>query len=94
MNNIKKWASIQSIIIITTIFLIFVYIGMDLIKINPEIKSDLKDVKLDVVKLSLFLDKKVPEIDSTLKLQAEQISEQSLDIENLNKKVKNLAGKE
>jgi len=87
MNNRKKWTSIQSITIITIILLIFVYIGFDLVKFKPQIKEDLKKIKKEYVEL---LDERIPEIDSILEVQTKQISSQSLDINNLRNKVKNL----
>lgn len=90
MNNKKKWTSPQSLIILVIVLLIFVYIGVDMTKVKPSIKSDLKEVKKEYVELSSFLDRKIPEIDSTLRIQAEQISSQSDDINALNKKVSGL----
>jgi len=90
MENRKKWSSPQSLIIMAIVLLIFVYIGIDLGQTKPQIKQDLKEVKQEYVELSNFLDKKVPEIDSTLKVQAEQISSQGKDINFLNEKVKDL----
>lgn len=90
MEKRKKWLSSQSLIIMAIILLIFAYIGIDMMQIKPQIKKDLNEVKQEYVELSNFLDKKVPEIDSTLRIQAEQISSQGNDINFLNEKVKNL----
>lgn len=90
MDTKKKWTSPQSLLILAIVLLIFVYIGIDMAKVKPSIKSDLKEVKKEYVELSSFLDQKIPEIDSTLRIQAEQISTQSEDINALNEKVSGL----
>lgn len=90
MATRKNWASSQSLIIMAVILLIFVYIGIDMGQTKPRIKNDLKEVKKEYVELSTFLDKKVPEIDSTLRIQAKQISSQGEDINFLNDKLKDL----
>lgn len=90
MEKKKKWTSPQSLIIIAIVLLIFTYIGIDLGQTKPQIRKNLKEVKQEYVELSNFLDKKVPEIDSTLKIQAKQISNQGKDINFLNDRVKNL----
>ena len=94
MEAKRKWVSPQAIIIIAIILLIFIYIGIDMAKIKPGIRSDLNEVRMEYVVLSDFLDDKIPEIDSTLKLQAEQILDQGSDINSLSEKVKSLAEKE
>jgi len=86
----KKWKSPQSIIIMSIILLLFLYIGIDVIKTKPEIKNDIREVKKEYLELSGFLDKKIPEIDSTLRIQSLQISKQSEDINSLNSKVKTI----
>jgi predicted PurR-regulated permease PerM len=90
MDIKKKWTSPQSLIILAIVLLIFVYIGVDMAKVKPSIKSDLNEVKQEYVELSDFLDQKIPEIETTLKTQAEQISSQSKDINALNEKVSEL----
>lgn len=90
MDTKKKWTSPQSLLILAIVLLIFVYIGIDMTKVKPSIKTDLKEVKKEYVELSTFLDRKIPEIDSTLRIQAEQISSQSEDINALNEKVSGL----
>jgi len=94
MDNKKKWTSPQSIIIMAIVLLIFVYIGFDMTKTKPAIQADIKEIKSEYVELSQFLDKKIPEFDSTLRVQAEQISNQGKDINSLNEKVSELAPSE
>jgi alpha-D-ribose 1-methylphosphonate 5-triphosphate synthase subunit PhnL len=91
MDNKKKWTSPQSIIIMAIVLLIFVYIGIDMVRTKPAIQTDLKEMKVEYVELSQFLDKKIPEIDSTLKIQADQILNQGKDINSLNERVKDLS---
>jgi len=85
-----KWKSPQAIIILAIVILLFLYIGIDIAKTRPAIKKDLREVKSEYVNLSEFLDKKIPEIDSTLRTQADQISKQSEDINSLNSKFRGL----
>jgi len=90
----QKWYSPQSIIVIALILLIFIYIGVDVTKTKPRIQSDIDSVKVQYKELSTFLDAKIPEIDSTLKIQAGQISTQRDDINELSKKLKELSKEE
>jgi cob(I)alamin adenosyltransferase len=87
----KKWKSPQAIIIMAIVILLFLYIGIDIAKTKPAIRNDLQEIKKEYVDLSKFLDKKMPEIDSTLRIQADQISKQSEDISTLNSKFQDLA---
>lgn len=89
----KKWKSPQAIIVMSLIFLIFLYIGIDLAKVKPKIRKDFKEVKREYTELSGFLDRKIPEIDSTLRIQATQITRQGEGIDSLNSKVKLLTNK-
>lgn len=91
MDNKKKWTSPQSLIIMVIVLLIFAYIGYDLAKTKPSIKADIKEIKGEYVELSHFLDEKIPEIDSTLRIQADQISNQGKNINSLNERVSDLA---
>jgi len=76
----KKWSTPQAIIVMIIIFIIFAYIGVDAFRTKPQIKRDLIEVKGQYVELSDFLDSKVPEIDSTFKEHAQQISDQKEQI--------------
>jgi len=91
--EINKWKSPQAIIVIILIFFIFLYIAIDMAKVKPKINRDIKEVKKDYIELSGYLDKKLPEIDSVLKMQAFQISRQGEEIDSLNTKVKFLTNK-
>lgn len=76
----KKWYSTQAIIVMTIIFTIFVYIGIDAFLTKPQMKHDISAVKTQYIELSDFLDRKVPEIDSTFKEHAQQINAQKTQI--------------
>jgi len=79
----KKWKNPQAYIIVTIILLIFVYIGIDAFKTKPQIQKNLTEVQGQYVDLSNFLDKKIPQIDSTFKEQAKQINEQKIQMTEL-----------
>ena len=83
MDNKKKWGNPQAFLIIAIIFVLFLYMGIDSFKTNPEIRIQVDSVKTEYKQLSKFLDHKIPEIDSTLKTQANQITTQTKDIEGL-----------
>jgi len=91
--EINKWKSPQAIIVIILIFFIFLYIAIDMAKVKPKINRDIREVRKDYIELSGYLDKKLPEIDSVLKMQAFQISRQGEEIDSLNTKVKFLTNK-
>jgi len=94
MAQKKKWTSLQSLIVIALILTIFSYIAIDLTKTKPQIKSGLDEVKTEYFELSGYLDTKIPEIDSAIKIQAKQLSEQGVEIDALNKTVKNITSTE
>jgi len=50
---------------------------------KPELKKEMSDVKIQYKELSTFLDKKIPEIDSTFRLQSTQIVETKEEMVNL-----------
>ena len=77
--------------VMVIIILIFAYIGIDIAKTEPSIKSDIENVKKSYDTLSNFLSIKLPQIDSTLKIQADQISRQETDIRDLNVKIRKIS---
>lgn len=79
----NKWRNHQALIILAIIVVLLFYIGIDSFKTNPAIKHQVDSVKIEYKGLSKFLDKKIPEIDSTLKKQAIQINKQTTEIEGL-----------
>ncbi|NMC60446.1 MAG: hypothetical protein GYA51_13835 [Candidatus Methanofastidiosa archaeon] len=87
----KKWKSAQAYIIVAIILTIFVYIGVDAFSTKPQIRKDLSDVKGQYKELSNFLEIKIPEIDSTFKLQADQIKEQKTQMSELEQTIDKLS---
>ncbi len=83
MEKKAKWSSPQSLIIAIIIVLILAYMAVDAFKTKPYIKQEVENVKVQYKELSIFLDKKIPEIDSTLKDQGGKIINQTQDIEEL-----------
>jgi len=83
MEKKAKWSSPQSLIIAIIIVLIMAYMAVDAFKTKPYIKQEVESVKIQYKELSVYLDKKIPEIDSTLKDQGGKIIDQTKDIEDL-----------
>jgi len=83
MEKKAKWSSPQSLIIAIIIVLIMAYMAVDAFKTKPYIKQEVENVKIQYKELSVYLDKKIPEIDSTLKDQGGKIIDQTKDIEDL-----------
>jgi hypothetical protein len=83
MEKKAKWTSPQSLIIALIVVLIMAYIGIDAFKTKPYIKQEVEMVKIQYDSLSKYLNKKLPEIDSTLKEHGNKIIEQTTDIEGL-----------
>jgi hypothetical protein len=91
MEKKAKWASPQSLIIILIVLLIMTYIGIDAFKTKPYIKQEVELVKMQYDSLSQYLNKKLPEIDSTLKEHGNKIIQQTTDIEGLKTDLNKLA---
>lgn len=83
MEKKSNWFSPQSIIILSIIILILFYIAVDAFKTKPYIKEEVNNVKIQYKELSVYLDEKIPEIDSALKIQEDKIVRQGKDIEVL-----------
>jgi len=79
----KKWKNPQSIIVIAIIAIIFCYIFVDLFLNKPQMNNDIKELKSQYNELSIFLDKKIPEIDSTFSIQSKQLQEQKQQMDSL-----------
>jgi hypothetical protein len=86
----KTWASSQVAIVIIIILLIISYIFVDLFITKPELKKEMTDVKIQYNELSTFLDKKIPEIDSTFRLQSTQIDATKKEMVTLKETFKEL----
>jgi hypothetical protein len=89
MEN-KKWGSTQTFIVIAAILIIFSYIVVDVFLTKPKIVNELTEVKTQYKELSTFLDKKIPEIDSTFKEHAFQIKQQKDQMDVLEETFKDL----
>ena len=83
MEKKAKWSSPQSLIIALIVVLILAYIAVDAFKTKPYIKQEVEMVKMQYDSLSNYLNEKLPEIDSTLKVHSNKILQQSSDIEGL-----------
>ena len=79
----KKWKNPQSFIIALLIAVIFAYMLIDTFISKPQLKKDITEVKMQYSQLSSFLEQKIPEIDSTFVLQAQQIKEQKEQMDTL-----------
>jgi len=91
MEKKAKWISLQSLTIILIVVLIMAYISVDAFKTKPYIKQEVELVKIQYDSLSKYLNKKLPEIDSTLKEHSTKIIEQTTDIEGLKISIDKLA---
>jgi hypothetical protein len=90
MEKKAKWSSPQSLIIAIIIVLIMTYMAIDAFKTKPYIKQEVENVKIQYKELSIYLDQKIPEIDSTLKDQGGKIIDQTKDIEELKTSINNI----
>lgn len=79
----KKWNNSQSVIVISIIVVIFLYILFDAFMNKPHMRKDINDIKMEYTELSKFLDEKIPEIDSTFKDHAIQLQEQKEQMDTL-----------
>lgn len=91
MEKKAKWTSPQSLIISIIVVLIMAYIAIDAFKTKPYIKQEVEMVKMQYDSLSKYLNQKLPEIDSTLKVHGNKIIEQTTDIEGLKTSIDKLA---
>ena len=71
-------------LIITFVLLLIVYTGWDAFKIRPEFKQKIDTVSVEFHELKLYLDAKLPEIDSVLVLHTEQLEEQNVQLDRIN----------
>jgi len=93
MEKKARWSSPQSIIIIAIIVLVMTYIAVDAFKTKPYIKQEVENVKVQYKELSNYLDQKIPEIDSALKIQEVKIVQQGEDIQDLKSSIVDLGKK-
>ena len=86
----NKWNSIQSVIVSVLILLIFSYIVIDMFLTKPRLEKEVNEVKNQYVELSSFLDKKIPQIDSTFKNHAFQIKREKEEMDTLKTQFNNI----
>jgi len=61
------------------------YISIDAFVIKPQFNKVVKSVVYDFDSLSIFLTNKLPQIDSALYIHTNQIADQNIQLEELNK---------
>ena len=84
-----NWKSPQSIIITVLILIIFSYMIVDAAFSKPRLEKEVKEVKNKYIELSTYLDKKIPEIDSTFKIHASEIKQQKAEMDTLKSELTN-----
>ena len=84
MKKHKKFNFIGTLII-SFVILLIVYTGWDAFKVRPQIKEKVDTVSVEFKELKIYLDAKLPEIDSVLILHTDQIQEQNLQLSEINK---------
>jgi hypothetical protein len=84
METNKSWKSFQSILIISIIVLIFIYIGYDAMIFRPSVNNEIISIKSNYEKLVRY---KIPEIDSTLKNHTITLEDQTTQLKKLNKDI-------
>ena len=87
MKTDKSWKSLQSMLLIAIIVLIFTYIGYDAFSFRPRISSEITSIKEDYDNLIKY---KLPKIDSTLQ---DHIKTLQLQTDTLNKLNQNIPKK-
>ena len=85
MKTDKSWKSLQSILLMIIILLIFSYIGYDAFSFKPKIVNDITTIKADYDNL---IKNKIPEIDSTLKINTSALKNHIDVLSKLNKDIK------
>jgi len=83
----KSWTSIQSIIIILLISLIFGYMAYDSIIYRPKVNVEIKKLRGKYEELHTYMNIKFPEIDSTLKAHTIDLKKQAEQLDSLNKEI-------
>ena len=88
MKNKTNWSSLQSILTICIIVLIFIYISYDAFTFRPKISKDVEKLKVEYKELNTYVNSKFPEIDSTLKIHTLKLQEQRSELNKLNEEIK------
>jgi cbb3-type cytochrome oxidase subunit 3 len=74
-TNKKGYRKISSMCIITIVFIIFGYIGYDLFVFGPRYRHRVDNVKEELDDLKVYLNSKIPEIDSAINVSNKQYKE-------------------
>ena len=80
----QKKFSFTGTLVILVAMLLLVYTGWDAFKVRPEINQRVDTVASEFHQLKIYLDDKLPEIDSVLVLHTDQIKEQNIQLDELN----------
>jgi len=83
MEKNKKISSPQSIIVLCIVLLIFTYIGNDALLVKPHLQTQIDSIRVEYRDLSLYLDKRIPEIETDLESQASVINQTKADMDSL-----------
>jgi hypothetical protein len=93
-HNIQnKKMNLTGIIIIVCILILLAYAGLDAFKIRPNLNQRVDSVTVQFATLKVYLDKKLPQIDSLLIVHTGQIEEQNIQLIELNQLTKVLKEK-
>ena len=84
-HPVEKKSSFTSILIIIVTVLLLSYAGWDAFKIKPALNQKVNNVTVQFDNLKVYLDKKLPQIDSLLVVHTNQIQEQNNQLIELNK---------
>jgi hypothetical protein len=74
-DKYKKYIKLPSLIIIVIVILIMSYICYDFFIYSPKYRHKIDNITEEVNKLKKYLDKKIPEIDSTINITNKQYEE-------------------
>lgn len=80
----KKKINLTGVLMIIVAVILLTYTALDAFKIRPELKNKVETVTTSFSDLKVYLDKKLPEIDSVLVIHTNQIEEQHLQLKELN----------
>ena len=84
-HQVQKKSSFTSILIIIATVLLLAYAGWDAFKVKPALNQKVDSVTVQFANLKVYLDAKLPQIDSLLVVHTNQIKEQNTQLVELNK---------
>lgn len=88
MKEKNTWLSSHSLFIVAIIMLMFTYMLCDVFLFKPQYKQHVVELKSKYDSLQIYVDQKFPELDSILEIHSKELSEQSKQIDELNKSIK------